>query len=59
MLAFWRTCGYFNIISNKSQKKTAKNELFLVILRPFEGYAQDSEQASEFFLAFDDKGGHN
>ena len=32
---FWQTCGYFNIISNKSQqKKTGKKALFLVTACP-------------------------
>jgi hypothetical protein len=72
MLAFWLTCGYFNIFQTKVERKSptsgrkasehtpgtssegelrkarkltsginsrAKNELFLVILRQFEGYA--------------------
>jgi len=32
MLACWVTCAYYNIISNISQKKTAKNALFLAIM---------------------------
>jgi len=37
MFAFWLTCGYYNILSNKSQKKLGKKALFLVILSAAEG----------------------
>ena len=44
MLAFWQTYRYFNIDSNIVNKKMAKKQLFL---------------AFRFFLAFDNKAGHN
>ena len=44
MFACWLTYRYFNIVSNIVNKKMAKKELFL---------------AFRFFLAFDDKAGHN
>ena len=44
MFAVWQIYGYFNIVSNIVNKKTAKKQLFL---------------AFRFFLAFDDKAGHN
>ena len=29
MFAYWQTCGHFNVISNKSQKKNGQKTLFL------------------------------
>jgi len=34
-VACWQTCGNFIIFSNKSQQKTAKKALFLVILQVY------------------------